>query len=61
MAWMRSPKTLIKITSKRKELVHGKPTSRIVELCADILQAHFASPISEVADKLRVSLTALKW
>ena len=52
----------LKIVTRMKELDPDdnlKP--RIVVLNMKMLQAHFSSPLSAAADRLGISLTALKW
>ena len=63
IAHMPTPKSLLKIVTRQKELAHGevKPTARIVELTLGKLEVYFKFPLITAAERLNISLTALKW
>ena len=59
---MRAPQTALKIVTRMKELdPYDNFKPKVVVLDMKMLQAHFSSPLSIAADRLGISLTALKW
>jgi hypothetical protein len=61
---MRAPKSFLKIVTRAKESAddsEDKSPPRIVELTVKKLEAYFSLPLNIAAERIGISLTALKW